>query len=287
MSESRNYILFKSVVVMLLGLLLVSCGSGPKLAGLQADFERLYLVQLEMAAKKVSNRDKWSNQEDIDLALRGISLQAREAAEGTDVKIPTKIAFLRLAMIAAWQGKEKNKNYIRGVVDKGNNLCVQLTPREPTRDCALFLIIPLAIESSDIKSPYTIKFRQAVMAGSRKIPVDEANEAKEYFLAMKKLVTQVMEQFNKTNLKNYLAGHKGMLEYYQDETKRYWQRLGDARTMAKKKIKDTPQGMISDNEVNFSVCAEKWLLAVEKMVPATGLDTMSSKANECLAMGGS
>ncbi len=280
----RRELLTKSILLMFISLLLISCGSGPKLARLQTDFELLYLQHLDMKAKNKKFSGKWYSEEDLETALRGVSLEAREAAEGQEVKPATRIAFLRLAMIAAWQGKEQNQDYIKGIVSKGKNLCNQLKPSEPTRDCALFIIIPVSIKSSNIPDPFPGQQMESLVAGAMKVPKKEADKANHYFMSMKKILTDVLVGFGKTELPDYLSRHSNLLGYYKDEIKNYQARIGDAMIIATSQIEDMPGGNLSQDDIKFSECAQRWIRELRKDVSLKLPKKFKQQALACLSL---
>jgi hypothetical protein len=271
----------RGLVILILCLILVACGAGPRLAGLQAEFEQLYLVRLEMEENKTA-RPGPADAEDIEHALRELSIEARQAAEDRNLQTPTRIAFLRLALIAAWQGREQNQGYIDGIVDKGNALCASLTPMEPTRDCALFLILPTAIASSNVFSPFADEFSKLIKEG-KKIPAEHEEQVATYFDGMKKVVVAALESFsdNDKQLHLYLSRHGRLLEYYREELGRYEKRLGQARVLAIN-VEGEPEGVISENDKDFAVCAEVWLNEVRDALPDNSSDNLKQKARQCL-----
>jgi hypothetical protein len=271
----------RSFVILILCLILVACGAGPRLAGLQAEFEQLYLVRLEME-ENTTARPGPADAEDIEHALRELSIEARQAAEDRNLQTPTRIAFLRLALIAAWQGKEQNQGYIDGIVDKGNALCASLTPKEPTRDCALFLILPTAIASSNIPSSSAKKWSQLFNDGES-IPAEQEEEVATYFNDMKKVVVAALETFSNNDklLQLYLSRHGGLLEYYKEELTRYYARLDKARDFALI-VEGKPEGVISENDKAFTDCVSVWVDEVCEAPPNTSSDNLRRKAKQCL-----
>jgi hypothetical protein len=271
----------RSFVILILCLILIACGAGPRLAGLQAEFEQLYLARLEMEKNKTARPGPMET-EDIEHALRELSIEARQAAEDRNLQTPTRIAFLRLALIAAWQGKEQNQGYIDGIVDKGNALCASLAPMEPTRDCALFLILPTAIASSNVFSPFAEEFSKLIKEG-KKIPAEHEEQVATYFDGMKKVVVGVLETFsdNDKQLHLYLSRHDRLLEYYQEELRRYERRLGQARVLAIH-VERKPEGVISENDKDFAICAEDWLNKMRNALPDNSSESLRQKAKQCL-----
>jgi len=271
----------RSFVILILCLILVACGAGPRLAGLQAEFEQLYLVRLEME-ENTTARPGPADAEDIEHALRELSIEARQAAEDRNLQTPTRIAFLRLALIAAWQGKEQNQDYIDGIVDKGNALCASLTPKEPTRDCGLFLILPTAIASSNIPSSSAEEWYQT-LDNNKNIPAEQEEQVATYFNGVKKVVVAALETFsdNDKQLQLYLSRHGGLLEYYKEELRRYQERLDDARSYALI-VEGKSECVISENDKAFTDCVIVWVDEVREAPPNTSFDNLRRKAKQCL-----
>lgn len=266
-------------ILLIVTFVFFACGAGQRLAGLQADFERLYIVKREFQDNQ-KNREAWSSVEDIETALQGISLEAREAAESKDLQTPTKIALLRLAMIAAWQGKEDNEKYVTGIIEKGTELCATLSPNEPTRDCALYLIVPPAIASSNIPASLIVELDKSLRDNNfDHLPLVNKPKARLYFDRMKAVFETVLDTFVNSQLPSYLNRHEGLLNYYKKELSLYSQRIGDARLYASK---IEGGSIIGPNEIEFAKCSEKWVDQVVSAKKGEFPGKLDDSAKECL-----
>ncbi|RZB33532.1 MAG: hypothetical protein SRB2_03947 [Desulfobacteraceae bacterium Eth-SRB2] len=274
--KSCRYRLFVLVIV---SFVFFACGAGQRLAGLQADFERLYIAKLEFK-DSLKNREAWSSIEDIETALQGVSLEAREAAASKDLQTPTKIALLRLAMIAAWQGKEDNEKYVAGIVERGRELCVTLAPTAPTRDCALLLIMPSAMASSNIPASLAVELEESFSDNNfNHLPLKYKPKAKFYFNSMRAVFETVLDTFANSQLPSYLNRHERLLNYYKKELTHYSERMGDARLYASEMEGGT---IISQNEIEFAKCSEGWVGQVLNTKKGEFPGILDKSAKECL-----
>ena len=270
---------YRLFVLLIVSFVLLGCGAGQRLAGLQADFERLYIAKLEFKDSH-KNREAWSSVEDIETALQGVSLEARESAAIKDLQMPTKIALLRLAMIAAWQGKEDNEKYVDGIVEKGNGLCATLSPNEPTRDCALLLIVPPAIASSNIPASLAVELEKSFSDNNfNHLPLEYKPKAKFYFNSMRTVFETALDTFARSQLPSYLNRHERLLNYYKKELTHYSERIGDARLFASKMEGGT---IITQNEIEFAKCSERWVGQVLNTKKGAFPGILDKSAKECL-----
>lgn len=261
-------------------LLLGACGAGAHLAGLQSDFEELYTTRVAMESGGAGRAD-WASPEDIDAALRSLSLEARQAAEDDTLQTPTRIALLRLAMIAGWQGKEPDTRYVASVASTGTRLCTDLGAQAPTRDCALFIIVPTAELSSRFPASYEEALSEARVNGN--IPPARQDEVEAFFQGMSAVLASALDSFIKPPLVGYLDSHAGLLEYYRAELERYRGRSESARGFTFQ-IQGKPGGIASEEQLAFVGCAEAWIgdvLAAESSIKNPEL---RAKANECQAL---
>lgn len=274
---------YRYYVLLIVCFVFVSCGAGQRLAGLQADFERLYIAKLEFIDNH-KNREAWSSLADIETALKGVSLEARAAAEDKDFQIPTKIALLRLAMIAAWQGSEKNEKYFDGVVDNGVNLCADPEMKEPpTRDCALFLIVPTVRDASLISESKAEELKKAFHGNNNILPARLEDKAVNYFGLLLTVLEDTLTIFSRSKLPVYLSKHSQLLDYYKDELLRYSKRIRKARVYATKI--ESGQGTITaitDKDEAFAICAEGWVDTVGRIQPNAFPGNLKNAAEECL-----
>lgn len=274
---------YRYFVPMIVCFVFVSCGAGQRLAGLQADFERLYITKLEFKDNH-KNREAWSSVADIETALKGVSLEARAAAADKDFQLPTKIALLRLAMIAAWQGSETNEKYFDGIVDNGMNLCANPELKEPPiRDCALFLIVPTARDASLISESNAEELKKAFHGNNDLLPARLEDKAVNYFGLLRAVLEDTLTIFSRSKLPVYLSKHPELLDYYKDELLRYSKRIRKARAYATKG--ESSQGAkkaITDNDDAFAICAEGWVGKVRGTQPDAFPGNLKSDAEECL-----
>jgi len=217
MNDTIKSFRYRYFVLLMVCFVFVSCGAGQRLAGLQADFERLYMAKLEFKNNH-KNRGAWSSLADIETALKGVSLEARAAASNRDLQMPTKIALLRLAMIAAWQGSETNEKYFDGIIDNGMNLCANPELKEPpTRDCALFLIVPTARDASLISESNAEELKKAFHDNHNLLPARLEDKAVNYFGLLNAVLEDTLTIFSGSKLPVYLSKHSELLGYYKDE----------------------------------------------------------------------
>jgi hypothetical protein len=270
---------YRLFVLLIVSFVFLACGAGQRLAGLQADFERLYIAKLEFKDNH-KNREAWSSVEDIETALQGVSLEAREAAASKDLQTPTKIALLRLAVIAAWQGKENYEKYVAGIVEKGTELCVTLAPNEPTRDCALFLIVPPAIASSNIPASLALELDKSFSDNNfNHLRLEYKPKAKFYFNSMRAVFETALDTFANSQLPSYLNRHERLLNYYKKELTHYSERIGDARLYASEMEGGT---IINQNEIEFAKCSEGWVGQVLNTKKGEFPGILDKSAKECL-----
>ena len=274
-------------VLLIVCFVFVSCGAGQRLAGLQADFERLYIAKLEFKDNH-KNREAWSSLADIETALKGVSLEARAAAEDKDFQIPTKIALLRLAMIAAWQGSETNEKYFDGIVDNGMNLCANPEiEKPPTRDCALFLIVPIVRDASLISESNAEELKKAFHGNNNILPARLEDKAVNYFGLLHAVLEDTLTIFFRSKLPVYLSKHSQLLDYYKDELLRYSKRIRKARVYATKV--ESGQGTkkaITDKDEAFAICAEGWVDTVGGTQPDAFPGNLKNAAEKCLKISG-
>jgi len=283
MNDTKKSCHYRYFVLLMVCFVFVSCGAGQRLAGLQADFERLYMAKLEFKNNH-KNRGAWSSLADIETALKGVSLEARAAAANRDLQMPTKIALLRLSMIAAWQGSETNEKYFDGIIDNGMNLCANPELKEPpTRDCALFLIVPTARDASLISESNAEELKKAFHDNHNLLPARLEDKAVNYFGLLNAVLEDTLTIFSGSKLPVYLSKHSELLGYYKDELLRYSKRIRKARAYATKV--ESGQGAkkaIADNDEAFAICAEGWVNKVGGTQSDAFPGNLKSDAEECL-----